>query len=112
MLLENKNAFGREGISISQLRAALNGRVIAPEDAGYDEARTIFYGGFDRRPAVIVRPSDATEVARVVSLAREPVGDGRRPCPGSRGLPRRRPAHDQPPGTALPRGPRRPSQRV
>jgi hypothetical protein len=31
-------------ISIPQLHAALNGRVIAPDDAGYDEARTVFYG--------------------------------------------------------------------
>jgi FAD/FMN-containing dehydrogenase len=53
------------------LRAALNGRVIGPEDAGYDQARTVFYGGVDRRPAVIVRPADAAEVAQVVSLARE-----------------------------------------
>jgi len=45
--------------------------VIAPDDAGYDEARTIFPGGIDRRPAVIVRPTDATDVAHVVSLARE-----------------------------------------
>jgi FAD/FMN-containing dehydrogenase len=58
-------------ISIPQLRAGLNGRVITPEDAGYDEARTVFYGGFDRRPALIVRAGDATDVSRVVSLARE-----------------------------------------
>ena len=58
-------------LSIPQLRAALNGRVIAPDDAGYDEARTVFYGGIDRRPAVIVRVADATDVAHVVSLARE-----------------------------------------
>jgi FAD/FMN-containing dehydrogenase len=61
----------RDGISISQLRAVVKGRVIAPEDAGYDEARTVFYGGIDRRPTVIVRPADASDVARVVSLARE-----------------------------------------
>jgi len=58
-------------ISIPQLRATLNGRVIAPDDAGYDQARTVFYGGIDRRPAVIVRAADATEVSQVVSLARE-----------------------------------------
>jgi FAD/FMN-containing dehydrogenase len=56
-------------ISIPQLRADLNGRVIAPDDAGYDQARTVFYGGFDRRPGVIVRPVDAGEVSRVVALA-------------------------------------------
>jgi FAD binding domain/Berberine and berberine like len=58
-------------ISIPELRAALNGRVIAPEDAGYDEARSVFYAGIDRRPAVIVRVASAADVSRVVSLARE-----------------------------------------
>ena len=59
------------GISIPDLRAEFDGRVIAPGDVGYDEARTVFPGGIDRRPAVIIRPADAAEVARVVSLARE-----------------------------------------
>jgi FAD/FMN-containing dehydrogenase len=54
-----------------RLRAAVDGRIITPGDAAYDQARTIFYGGFDRRPAVIVRPTDASDVAQVVSLARE-----------------------------------------
>jgi FAD/FMN-containing dehydrogenase len=58
-------------ISIPQLRPDLNGRVIGPHDAGYDEARSVFHGGFDRRPAVIVRAADATDVSHVVSLARE-----------------------------------------
>jgi FAD/FMN-containing dehydrogenase len=58
-------------ISIPQLRAVLNGRVITPEADGYDEARTVFYGGNDRHPAAIVRVADATDVSRVVALARE-----------------------------------------
>ena len=59
-------------ISIPQLRAALNGRVITPDDAAYDQARTVFYGGFgERRPASIIRVADATDVSRVVELARE-----------------------------------------
>jgi FAD/FMN-containing dehydrogenase len=61
----------KPAISIAELRAALGGRVVAPEDAGYDEARTVFYGGIDRRPAAIVRVKDATDVSRVVSFARE-----------------------------------------
>jgi FAD/FMN-containing dehydrogenase len=52
------------------LRATFDGRVIAPDDTGYDQARGVFYGSFDRRPAVIVRPADAAEVAGVVALAR------------------------------------------
>jgi len=61
----------RVPLSISQLRAEIAGRVIAPDDGEYDAARTIFIGGVDRRPAVIVRAADATDVSRVVLLARE-----------------------------------------
>ena len=64
-------ALASAGTSIPQLRAALNGRVITPEDGEYDQARTIFYGGFDRRPALIVRPADWDDVSRVVLLARD-----------------------------------------
>jgi FAD/FMN-containing dehydrogenase len=58
-------------ISIPDLRAELAGQVIGPEDTAYDEARAIFYAKYDRRPAAIVRPADAGEVSKVVSLARE-----------------------------------------
>lgn len=58
-------------IAIPQLRDALNGRVISPDDAGYEEARTVFLGGFDLRPAAIVRVADETDVSRVVEFARE-----------------------------------------
>lgn len=61
----------RSSIVLPQLRAMLNGRVIAPDDAGYDKARAVFYGWIDRWPAVIVRAADATDVSHVVSLARE-----------------------------------------
>jgi FAD/FMN-containing dehydrogenase len=58
-------------ISIPRLRDAFDGRVTAPGDPGYDRARTIFYGGFEQRPAAIVRPVVAAEVAQVVGLARD-----------------------------------------
>lgn len=61
----------REKLSIPQLRADLKGRVIAPNDPEYDKARTVFYGGFDYRPAVIIRVANANDVSYVVSLARE-----------------------------------------
>lgn len=57
-------------ISIPDLRAAFS-QVIAPGDPEYDQARTVFYGGIDRHPSVIIRPADAEEVSRVVALARE-----------------------------------------
>ena len=58
-------------ISISKLRADVDGRVIAPEDDEYDQARALFYGGMDRHPAAIVRVKDDMDVVRVVALARE-----------------------------------------
>ncbi|MGW8251708.1 MAG: FAD-binding oxidoreductase, partial [Anaerolineales bacterium] len=57
--------------SINELRALFNGRVIAPDDPRYDQARTLFYGGMDRRPAAIVRVADAGDVSRLVTLARQ-----------------------------------------
>jgi FAD/FMN-containing dehydrogenase len=57
--------------SIPDLRATIKGRVLTPEDAGYDEARTLFMGGFNQRPAAIVRVAGAPDVARVIAVARE-----------------------------------------
>jgi FAD/FMN-containing dehydrogenase len=59
------------GISIPQLRRQLNGRLVTPDDPVYDQVRTIFYGGFDRRPQLIVQAADAADVARVIALARD-----------------------------------------
>lgn len=53
------------------LLARLRGTAIHPGDAGYDEARTIFNGLIDRRPALIVRPSGVVDVVEVVNYARE-----------------------------------------
>ena len=58
-------------LSIPSLQGAFSGRVIAPGDAAYDEARAIFGGGFNGHPAVIVRAADAADVVKVVKLARE-----------------------------------------
>jgi FAD/FMN-containing dehydrogenase len=57
--------------SIDQLRDAVRGRVISPDDAEYDAARAVMPGGIDRRPAAIVRVADADDVARVIGIARE-----------------------------------------
>jgi FAD/FMN-containing dehydrogenase len=55
----------------AQLRQQIRGRVITPADAEYDTARAIMLGGADPRPAVIVRPADAADVAKVVTAAQE-----------------------------------------
>jgi len=56
---------------VSHLRGALNSRVIVPGDKDYEQARTVFYGGIDRRPQAIVRAADPGDVARVILLARQ-----------------------------------------
>ena len=61
---------GTTAVSIPRLRSLLNGRVVTSDDARYDEARTVYWGGIDRRPAAIVRAKDATDASCVVSLAR------------------------------------------
>jgi FAD/FMN-containing dehydrogenase len=44
--------------------------VISSGDAAYGQTRAV-YGGFDHRPAAIVRAADATDVSQVVVLTRE-----------------------------------------
>ena len=46
-------------ISIPDLRSDLNGEVIGPDDAAYDEARQVFFKGVDRRPAAVARVAGA-----------------------------------------------------
>jgi FAD/FMN-containing dehydrogenase len=58
-------------LDIPQLRAELSGEVIAPDDAGYDDARGVFFGGIDRRPALIARVASSDDVAQVVGAARQ-----------------------------------------
>jgi FAD/FMN-containing dehydrogenase len=58
-------------LSIDQLRAELNGKVIPPDDPGYDEARQVFFKGFDRRPLAVTVVADVDDVARAVDFARD-----------------------------------------
>ncbi|HEX5937714.1 MAG TPA: FAD-binding oxidoreductase, partial [Actinomycetota bacterium] len=54
-----------------RLRKEVEGRVIAPDDAEYDDARAVFYGGLDKRPAAIVRVASDADVVRVIAEARD-----------------------------------------
>jgi FAD/FMN-containing dehydrogenase len=51
--------------------SGVSGQVIRPGDANYDKARTVFLGGVDRRPAVIIRVANNSDVSRVIALARD-----------------------------------------
>jgi FAD/FMN-containing dehydrogenase len=58
-------------IDIAPLQASFIGEIIQPEDAGYDQARAIWNGNIDRRPAVIARCRGVADVIAAVKFARE-----------------------------------------
>ncbi len=49
--------------------SGFRGRLIGPDDADYEQARPVYNGMIDRRPALIVRPTDGDEVAAAVRFA-------------------------------------------
>lgn len=59
------------GTAVNDFEARFRGEVLRPDDDGYDEARTVWNAMIDRRPAVVVRPLDADDVAHAVRFARE-----------------------------------------
>ncbi len=54
-----------------ELDGAFQGRQILPGDADYDEARAVYNGMIDKRPALIARCSGVADVVDAVKLARE-----------------------------------------
>jgi FAD/FMN-containing dehydrogenase len=55
----------------SALDALLRGTLIQPSDDGYDEARAVYNGMIDKRPAAIARCRDAADVIACVNFARD-----------------------------------------
>jgi FAD/FMN-containing dehydrogenase len=53
------------------LAASLRGRLIRPTDPDYDEARAVYNGMIDKRPALIARCVNVADVIRCVNFARD-----------------------------------------
>jgi FAD/FMN-containing dehydrogenase len=56
---------------VQALASSLRGAVIRPGDPDYDEARALYNGMIDRKPAVIVRAVDAGDVMTAVNFGRD-----------------------------------------
>ena len=57
--------------TIEQLRAEVRASVLTASDPGYDEARAVHNGMFDKRPQVIVRAEQTADVIGAVNFARD-----------------------------------------
>jgi FAD/FMN-containing dehydrogenase len=58
-------------IQLDALRRSFAGDVISPDAAGYDDARRVWNAMFDRRPALIVRPTSVADVQAAIRFGRE-----------------------------------------
>jgi len=58
-------------VAVRDMNRRFGGEVIQPGDPRYDEARRVWNAMIDKRPSLIARPSDATDVAAAVDFARE-----------------------------------------
>ena len=56
---------------IEELQTSVRGAILTPEDDGYDEARTIWNGMIDKRPALVVQCTGTADVVAAVDFARE-----------------------------------------
>jgi FAD/FMN-containing dehydrogenase len=57
--------------AVQAFAAGVRGPVLSPGDDGYEDARAIWNGLIDRRPALIVQPTGAADVVDAVNFARE-----------------------------------------
>jgi FAD/FMN-containing dehydrogenase len=56
--------------AVEAFKASLRGLLLRPGDVGYDDARKVWNGMIDRRPALIVRCAGVADVITCVNLAR------------------------------------------
>ena len=59
------------GAGVGTLRNVLRGTVIGRGDAGYDEARQLYNAMIDKRPLLIARCADASDVIACVNFGRD-----------------------------------------
>ena len=60
-----------EQAAVDTLRTGLRGNLVAADSPGYEDARPVWNGLIDRRPALIARCLGTSDIAQCVSFARE-----------------------------------------
>ena len=58
-------------LEVSSLQASIRGELISPDAPNYDEARALYNGMIDKRPALIVRCADVADVVTALRHATE-----------------------------------------
>jgi FAD/FMN-containing dehydrogenase len=71
MSVEQLEVGARAPNAFAELRSRFRGALLRPGEEGYDEARRVWNGAIDRRPALIARCAGADDVAEAVRHARE-----------------------------------------
>ena len=56
---------------VEEFQTSLRGPLLQPGDAGYDDARIVWNGMIDRRPALIARCAGVADVIQAVNFARD-----------------------------------------
>ncbi len=59
-----------EDAAVKELKNSLRGPLLSPSEGGYDEARKVWNGMIDRRPALIARCAGVADVVAAVRFAR------------------------------------------
>ena len=88
-----------EPADLDDLRASLRGQLLVPGQEGYEAARHVWNGAFDRKPALIVRCAGGADIRQAVQFARSHETGrrrARRRAQSVRPVRVRRRAHDRP----------------
>ncbi len=71
MLDEAARGLTLDEATIQDFRAGLRGQVILPGGTDYEDARKVWNGMIDRRPALIARCAGVTDVSKAIRFARD-----------------------------------------
>ena len=71
MTEQQNTSVSLEEMALQELASRLRGALLRPSDAGYEQARQVYNGMIDKRPALIARCLDVADVIALVNFARE-----------------------------------------